>query len=105
MALMDSIHSIAVDLKALDTFLHFHGILWEVFLYSDEQFKISLKIFVLNYGYTSNTYGNTENVKSCGSCRLFTVTQCCGLFGWDNGGKLCSFWQQKVTHVFPCLPG
>lgn len=56
MALMDSMHSVVVDLKALVTSLHFHGILWEVFLYFDEQFKVSLNISVLSYGYIKHTW-------------------------------------------------
>lgn len=105
MALMDSIHGIAVHLKALVTSLCFRGILWEAFLYPDEQFKVSLKISVLNCGYTSNMHGNTENVNSYGSCRLSTVTQCSGLFGWDNGASSAHFGSRRCCTCFPASQG
>lgn len=36
----------------------------------------------------------------------FTVTQCSGLFGWDNGGKICSFCGfMYFSPSSPCLKG
>ena len=59
---MDSVRGIVAVLEVFVTSLHFHDILWEVFLYPDEQFKVSLKISVMSNVYTSNAYRNTENV-------------------------------------------